>query len=105
MRYWLENGSYILIPVPAAYCIHKMMIHGERSSEKRQKDAASIRNLLYSFENNEQFRTDFKRIFSGLGKKQKIRVTANASIIEADSMIARLIEEPVMNAGGSQNKQ
>ena len=91
MPYVLENGSYILIPSPAAYCIHKILIHNERTVEKQQKDSVSIKNLLYSFERNNQFCNDFKRIYSDLGRKQKARVKENASIIGVESIVGRII--------------
>lgn len=90
--YTFENGSYILIPSPAAYCVHKILINDERTEEKRRKDSTAIHNILNSFIDNRDFISAFQKVYSKLGRKQRTKVKANAAEIGVDQLIEHLIE-------------
>ena len=79
--YVFENGAYIQIPSPAAYCAHKILINDERTDEKQRKDAAAVQNILNSFSSDEEFKKSFQKVYSELGKKQRKKLTANAALM------------------------
>ena len=79
--YVFEDASYILIPSPAAYCVHKILINDERTDEKQKKDAAVVHNILNSFSSDKEFKNDFQKVYSELGKRQRAKLSDNAVLI------------------------
>lgn len=68
------NGYKILIPAPAAYVIHKLIIHQDRKEEKKEKDLRAIENMLTFIRRNEKELALVKSIYAGLPKKAMKRV-------------------------------
>lgn len=91
-----EDGTYILVPNPAAYVLQKAMINSERKPEKAEKDIASIRGLSLSIFEENRYKEDFIRIYHALGRKQKKTVK---QIAEEREMIEirKMIEEAELN--------
>lgn len=72
----------IRIPTPAAYVMHKIIIHDDRTPEKQEKDDNAVHLLLRHFrpEDREEMRT----IYNELGKKTRKKFERNARSIGLD---------------------
>lgn len=62
-------GMKIIVPIPEAYAIHKMVINEDRSISKKEKDANSVVNI-FPYLNSEKCVEVYKR----LTKKEQNRV-------------------------------
>ena len=89
--YTFKPGLYILIPSPASYCLHKILINDERSKEKQSKDTMAIKNILNSFIDNQEFRIDFQRVYKSLGRKQKVKVDNNTIAIGIKPIVESIL--------------
>jgi hypothetical protein len=69
------NGYNIYVPQPSAYALHKMVIHNKRKTTKKEKDKASITNVIESIKNNNNEYKNLQNLFiTGLTKKEKAKV-------------------------------
>lgn len=67
-----KDGYEIYMPRPSAYVLHKMIIHDKRKASKKEKDKASIKNILEFIANNKIEYGNLKRIYNkGLSKNEQ----------------------------------
>jgi len=69
-----SKGYKILIPTPAVYVIHKLIINRDRKEDKREKDLRAVQNILTFIKRNEKESKLLKKIYIELPKKAKKRV-------------------------------
>ncbi|MZP31207.1 hypothetical protein GTO91_15980 [Heliobacterium undosum] len=71
------NNIKVIVPLPEAYVVHKMVI-SEKRGNKKEKDLRSITNLLLSLDAQKSAPV-FKRIYEQLSKKEKtmLNLTSN----------------------------
>ncbi len=66
------NGYTITVPLPAAYVVQKLLANPTRvPASKKEKDIASVINLLDHINASEQHRKDLNLVLSGLTEKQR----------------------------------
>ena len=66
-----RNGYTIIVPLPAAYVIQKLLANPTRvPANKREKDIAAVENLLEHIKASEKHKRDLKHIISTLTTKQ-----------------------------------
>ena len=66
------NGYTIVVPLPAAYVVQKLLANPTRvPAIKKEKDIASVNNLLEHIKASEKHRQDLNRIISSLTTKQR----------------------------------
>jgi hypothetical protein len=64
------NGVSVIIPHPAAFVLHKMIINKDRKN-KQEKDANAVKNLVYAMEEDEALVKSFNAMFDTLTIKEK----------------------------------
>ena len=68
----MQNGYKITVPLPAAYVVQKLLANPTRVPvSKKEKDIASVLNLLDHIKASEKHRQDLRQILSGLTEKQR----------------------------------
>jgi hypothetical protein len=66
----MYNGIDIVVPIPEAYVIHKLVINAQRAEEKRGKDIEAASLILgYIVENQRE--SYFMEVWNSLSKKQQ----------------------------------
>jgi hypothetical protein len=67
-----QNGYTVIVPTPSAYIIQKLLANPTRvPANKKEKDIASVLNLLDHIKASEKHRNDLNRVISSLTAKQK----------------------------------
>ena len=61
----------VLVPRPAAYVIHKIIINDDRRQEKKEKDIRAIQNLLTFIRKKDDEYDCLKNLYSSLPSKTK----------------------------------
>lgn len=68
-----RDGLVIIVPQPASYAIHKILINEKRVKQnKAAKDMRSVKNILSQIKNNPTQKALFNTIIRGLSKKEKV---------------------------------
>lgn len=67
-----QNGYTVIVPLPSAYVVQKLLANPTRvPASKREKDIASVVNLLDHINASEKHRQDLNRVLSSLTVKQR----------------------------------
>ncbi|MDP3447186.1 MAG: GSU2403 family nucleotidyltransferase fold protein [Eubacteriales bacterium] len=67
-----QNGYTVIVPLPSAYVVQKLLANPTRvPASKREKDIASVVNLLDHIKASEKHRQDLNRVLSSLTVKQR----------------------------------
>ncbi len=67
-----KNGYTIIVPIPSAYIVQKLLANPDRvPTHKKEKDIASVINLLDHIKVSDKHRNELKRVISSLTTKQK----------------------------------
>jgi len=94
-KYCIEiqrDGFNVLVPEPAAYVIHKILINEKRSKfGKAEKDMRSVKGVLKQIEKHSTQYSLFLKIISNLTKKE--RVVFNRVCLKNSIMIDSTIEK------------
>ena len=64
------QGVTVIIPHPAAFALHKMVINKDRKA-KQEKDANAVKNLVYALEEDEVLVGAFQVMYSTLTAKER----------------------------------
>ncbi len=64
------DGMIIKVASPASYILQKMLIHKDRK-DKKEKDAESIKNVLFYLNASEKYKQELKKIYIQLPNKWK----------------------------------
>lgn len=64
------QGVAVIIPHPAAFVLHKMIINKDRKA-KQEKDANAVKNLVYALEEDDLMVKSFQVMHSTLTVKEK----------------------------------
>lgn len=63
------EGVAVIIPHPASFALHKMIINKDRK-EKQEKDAEAVKNLIYSLDEDEMMIKSFQIMYNTLTVKE-----------------------------------
>ena len=67
-----KNGYTIIVPLPSAYVVQKILANPTRVPEnKKKKDIAAVINLLEHIKASEKHRQDLQRVIASLTPKQR----------------------------------
>lgn len=95
------NRVPVLVPIPAAYVLHKMVINKERGQvHKIEKDLQAIKYIDQVTMSNELFQNQLVSIFSKLTKKQQNKVTSLCKEHDLFSTIQAMKCTQQKNIGG-----
>jgi len=74
------RGYTIVVPEPAAYVLHKLLINSKRKSAKQEKDLSSIRSVLAFITTNSGQEDQVRKIFDSLSANRKKHVQSTAAV-------------------------
>jgi len=66
-----HNGSYILVPSPESYVLHKLIINKDRQDDKKSKDMEAVINILRHIAENPLKCASFESLKETLSKNEK----------------------------------
>ena len=67
-----QNGYTVIVPLPSAYVVQKLLANPTRvPASKREKDIASVVNLLDHIKASEKHRQDMQKVIATLTPKQR----------------------------------
>lgn len=76
------HGHSVLVPSPAAYTIHKIIINSRRATAKQAKDIIAVQNMITFIQRSEKDLKEIREIYNRLPVKTKRSVDETCKINE-----------------------